>query len=685
MKKLLCHPLTGLLLVSTSAIAQQATEPVQLPSVKITANPLAGSQTEMTTPAEVLTEEDLLVLRKPTLGGTLEHLPGVRASSFGAGASRPVIRGMDGARVRVLTDGVDVLDTSTLSADHAVTSEPLLLRQVEVLKGPATLLYGGGAVGGVVNLLDSKIPVSLPEKGHEVQLGWQGNTVADESTAMAGATLALGRLAIRAEGLKRNENAYRVSGREDDSRSRHQTGSYNDTDTHSLGLSWISDNGYTGLAYTRQANVYGLLAHEHGHCHTHGKGAHLHWHCGSHGHGHGHGHDDHDEHEHGIPYIDMVQKRWDLRSEYSDPLAGFSNFKFRLGHSNYQHAEIEGGAAGTRFDSKATDARLEMTHNPLWGWRGVLGAQTLRRDFKAEGDEAYVPENLIRNHAVFLLEEYQRGDWRYEVGLRHEWQDIDVKSGKDRNHSGTSVSLGAVWQFRPSYQLTGSLSRSQRLPVAEELYARGPHAASRTVEIGNERLKKETSYNLDLGLRKIDGRITYSLAVFQNRINEYIHGVDTGERPGAGYRVIEYRQQDAVFRGVEGQIAYHFDSGLSAGLLADHVRGKLRNGKGNLARIPADRLGIQLQQEFTERLHGDLSLYRVMRQTDIAEHESKTSGYNMLNASLSYSGQLGTVAYQIYVRGDNLFNVKAREHSSFIKDRVQLPGRNLTLGTRLEF
>lgn len=666
------------------AVASAASDEQQLKPAYIYASPLSGTRARMVTPAEVMGAEQLASQGKATMGETIEHLPGVRGSSFGAGVSRPVIRGMDGARVKVLSDGIDVLDASTLSADHAVTTEPLLLQQIEVLKGPATLLYGGGAVGGVVNLVDRKIPTQLPEQGHEVQLGWQGNTVAKESTFMAGTTLGLGSLALRAEGLKRNADAYRLAGHEDGSRSRRQTGSYNDTDTASLGMSWISDKGYTGLAYTRQANVYGLLAHEHGHCHTHGHGASLHWHCGSHGHGHGHDHGD--DHDHGIPYIDMLQKRWDFRSEYSDPLAGFSHFKLRVGHSDYQHEEIEGGSVGTRFDSRSTDARLELTHEPLWGWRGVLGGQSLRRDFKAAGEEAYVPRTLTRNHALFVLEEYQQDDWRYELGLRHEWQDIDVKSGqKDRRHHGTSVSLGTVWQFRPDYQLTASVSRSQRLPVAEELYAFGPHAASRTIEVGNGRLKKETSHNLDLGIAKTLGQVTFDLSVFQNRINDYIHGADTGERPGSDYRVIEYRQQNAVFRGAEAQASYHFSDRLTAGVYGDHVRGKLRNGKGNVARIPADRLGLRVQHAFTDQLDGSLNLFRVMRQAHIADHETKTTGYNMLNASLTYTGQHQATGYTLYLRGDNLLNVKAREHTSFIKDQVQLPGRNLTAGVKLSF
>jgi len=675
------HPLVlaiGIAALPLSLAHAQNTSATHLPTSIISANPLSQPSTQMVSASEVLEGPQLLLQRQATLGDTVKNIPGVRGSSFGAGASRPVIRGMDGARVRVLSDGVSMLDASTLSADHAVTSEPLLLERIEVLKGPATLLYGGGAIGGVVNLIDKKIPTQQPENGHQVDLEWQGNTVAKESTAIAAATLGLGDFALRAEGLKRNADPYRLAGHEDETRSKKQTGSYNDSSTGSLGLSWIGDEGYLGVAYTRQANEYGLLAHEDGHCHTHGPR----WHCGSHG-GSGHSHD----HEYGAPYIDMLQKRWDIRGEYNNPLAGFSLAKVRLAHSDYQHEEIEGDEVATRFDSKASDARLELTHEPLFGWRGIIGGQSNRRDFKASGEEAYVPATLTKNHGLFVLEEYQWNAWRYELGLRHEWQTIDVRKGSQPNkdHNGTSASLGAVWDFADDYNLGASFSRSQRLPAAEELYAFGPHAASRTIEIGNPQLNKETSHNIELTLRKHQGALTYSLSLYQNRINDYIYGKDTGQRPGADYRVIAYQQADAVFRGFEGEMAYQFSGGLTSTVLADHVRGKLRSKGGDLARIPADRVGLRLQQAFSSVLDGQVEFWRVQQQSHIADYESNTSGYNLLGAALTYKGQLSSSDYTLYMRADNLLNVKAREHTSFIKDRVQLPGRNLTAGVKFSF
>lgn len=662
-----------------------ANQPVELEPTVISASPLAGSAARMTTPAAVLEGDELIERRQATLGGTLDLLPGVRGSSFGAGASRPVIRGQDGARVKVLSDGVDVLDASTISPDHAVTVEPMLIERIEVLKGPATLLYGGGAIGGVVNVIDKKIPTQVPADGYEGELEWRGNTAANESAGVFGLTVGSGNFAARVEGLKRNADEYEIPGAEGDPRSNKQVGSYNDTETGTLGGSWVGERGYLGLAHTWQKNRYGLLAHEHADCHTHGPGN---WHCvDGHDHGHG-GHDDHDHDDHGegVPYIDMDQKRWDLRGELSDPFSGFESARLRVGHSDYEHREIEGGTASTTFNNKATDARVELTHAPVFGWRGVMGVQTLRRDFEALGEEAYVPPTLTRNHALFLLEEYSLNDWRYELGLRHEWQRIDVDSDQSNaRHRGTSVSAGAVWTFAPQYSLGFSLSRSQRLPTAEELYANGPHAATRTIELGNPDLDEETARNAELTLRKFAGRTTFSLSVYRNQVSDYIYAADSGHSPGAGYREIEYRQHDAVLTGAEGEVRFQATDAFAMTLFGDHVRGKLRQGGGDLPRIPADRLGVRLDQAFTSAIDGQLEFYRVQRQSDSADYEGDTGGYNMLGAGVGYRGNLGRTDYKVYLRGDNLLDSKAREHTSFIKDEVLLPGRNLTLGMRLTF
>ena len=648
--------------------------PQALPALTVSAGALNQTPEQMTQPAAVLQGESWFTQRETGLADSLESLPGVRASGFGPGSSRPVIRGLDGARVRVLSDGADVLDASTVSPDHAISADTALIERVEVLKGPATLLYGGGAIGGVVNLIDRRVPTYVPERGFEGEIDLRANTVADERAGSAGLTLGAGAFAMRLEGGKSEADPYRIPGNPS-----RQEGAYNDTDTGSVGFSWIGEQGYLGLAYSRQDREYGLLAHEHADCHTHGPD----WHCGGHD---DHDHDDdHDDHDHADAWIDMEQRRWDLRGEYLNPFASVERLRLRVADTDYRHLEMEGDEVGTRFTNRGTDGRLEITHAPIAGWRGVVGTQLTRRDFAAEGEEAYVPATLTHNRALFLLESYEAGAWLYEVGLRQEWQSIEVKQGSEEaDHRGTSVSFGATWQFRPDLALYGTLSRSQRLPTAEELYATGPHAATRTVELGDPDLDRETAINAELGLRRAQGPVTFDVSVYRNEVDDFIYAADTGADPGAGYRVVEYRQADAVLQGIEGSVRWQATSSTGLTLFGDSVRGRLKDG-GDLPRIPADRLGARIDQRLTAGFSAQLEATQVMRQDHTADYETETGDYTLLGAGLNWRGQLGESDVLLYLRGNNLLNEKARQHSSFIKDEVLLPGRNLTVGARLVF
>ena len=648
--------------------------PQALPALTVSAGALNQTPEQMTQPAAVLQGESWFTQRETGLADSLESLPGVRASGFGPGSSRPVIRGLDGARVRVLSDGADVLDASTVSPDHAISADTALIERVEVLKGPATLLYGGGAIGGVVNLIDRRVPTYVPERGFEGEIDLRANTVADERAGSAGLTLGAGAFAMRLEGGKSEADPYRIPGNPS-----RQEGAYNDTDTGSVGFSWIGEQGYLGLAYSRQDREYGLLAHEHADCHTHGPD----WHCGGHD---DHDHDDdHDDHDHADAWIDMEQRRWDLRGEYLNPFASVERLRLRVADTDYRHLEMEGDEVGTRFTNRGTDGRLEITHAPIAGWRGVVGTQLTRRDFAAEGEEAYVPATLTHNRALFLLESYEAGAWLYEVGLRQEWQSIEVKQGSEEaDHRGTSLSFGATWQFRPDLALYGTLSRSQRLPTAEELYATGPHAATRTVELGDPDLDRETAINAELGLRRAQGPVTFDVSVYRNEVDDFIYAADTGADPGAGYRVVEYRQADAVLQGIEGSVSWQATSSTGLTLFGDSVRGRLKDG-GDLPRIPADRLGARIDQRLTAGFSAQLEATQVMRQDHTADYETETGDYTLLGAGLNWRGQLGESDVLLYLRGNNLLNEKARQHSSFIKDEVLLPGRNLTVGARLVF
>jgi len=658
-----------------------ATNASTLPSVTVSASGLQLGAGEMTTPVSVLEGDELVRRREATLGETLNSEPGITSSHFGAGASRPIIRGMDGPRVKVLSDGAELHDASTISPDHAVVSEPLLATQIEVLRGPSALVYGNGAVGGVVNVLDGKIPTAVPEKGYEGSAELRANTGAREGAGAFSLTGGAGNLAVHVEGVSRDAGDYRVGKgwAPNGEPARKVLGSFNRTDTGSVGLSWVGDRGYLGAAYTRQTARYGLPGHNHSFegCHTHGNSLH----CGEHG-GEEEGHD-HGAEAGDVPVVDLRSERFDVRGELRNPFAGFSALRLRAGVTDYVHDEVEDGAISTTFKNKAYDTRLELQHEPIAGFKGVFGLQTSQRKFSAEGEEAYVQPTTTRKTGLFVLEEYRLGDWRFEGALRHDRQTAEAEtSGIERSHNGTSASLGAVWQFTPGYQLGTSLTRASRAPSAEELYANGLHMATSTYERGNADLRSETSQNIDLSLRKTSGDTTFGVSVFRNRISNYIYGRTLDEVDGL--QLLQYAQADATFTGIEGQVRQRLTRNLGVTLFGDTVRARLAGG-GLLPRIPATRAGVRLDANWNA-WDGQVEWVQVARQNRVAEFESATPGYGMLNLGVSYSGKVnGETPWQVYLKANNLTDRLAYAHTSFIKNAAPLMGRNLTLGVKVAF
>ena len=660
-----------------------------LPPVTVSASGLQLGANEMTTPTAVLEGDELVRRREATLGETLGNEPGITSSHFGAGASRPIIRGMDGPRVKVLSDGAELHDASTISPDHAVVSEPLLATQIEVLRGPSALVYGGGAVGGVVNVLDGKVPTAIPQKGIEGSAELRANTGASEKAGAFSLTGGAGNLAVHVEGVARDAGDYRVGKgwAPDGEPTRKVPGSFNRTDTGSVGLSWVGDRGYLGAAYTRQTAKYGLPGHNHSFegCHTHGN----HLHCGAHDEEDGH---DHGAEEHGdVPVVDLRSERLDIRGELRNPFTGFSALRLRAGVTDYVHDEVEDGAIATTFKNKAYDTRIELQHEPLAGFKGVVGLQTSQRKFSAIGEEAYVQPTVTRKTGLFVLEEYRLndwyGDWRFEAALRHDRQTAEALAsgsagGTERSHNGTSASLGAVWKFTPGYQVGTSFTRASRAPSAEELYARGLHMATSTYERGNANLRSETSQNIDLSLKKTSGDTTFGVSVFRNRISNYIYGRTLDEVDGL--QLLQYSQADATFTGIEGQVRQRVTRNMGVTLFGDTVRAKL-DGGGLLPRIPATRAGVRLDANWNA-WEGQVEWVQVARQNRVAAFETATPGYGMLNLGVSYRGQLSSgTPWQVYLKANNLTDRLAYAHTSFIKNAAPLMGRNITVGVKVAF
>ncbi|QDJ50137.1 TonB-dependent receptor domain-containing protein [Bordetella hinzii] len=670
------HVALTLAFATPAAFAQASDAPVLAP-ITVSADPLGLDLNSTALPTTILDGQELVERRQGTLGDTLDGLPGVHADTFGGGASRPVIRGQTAPRVSVLSDGSQLMDASAISPDHATTVEPLLADRIEVLRGPATLRYGGGAIGGVVNVLDKRVPTEKPEGGLAAEAELRGATGTKERAGVFGITGGTDDFVVRVEGLKRRSSDYEVP----DWPGGKLAGSYSESTQGSIGMSWIGPRGYVGVAFTHIDSKYGLPGHNHEYesCHPHGD----HLHCGGHGHDDGEAHD-HDHGEDGdIPYVRLRSNRVDLRAEYLDPLPGFAKLRFRSGFTDYQHDEIEGGKVGTRFKNEGFDARLELEHKPWMGLRGVMGVQTAFSDFRADGEEAFLPRSKTRANGIFLLEEYRLADWRFETGARQDWQSVSPVGGQEKSSlSGTSLSAAAIWDFAPRYSLALSVSRSQRLPSAQELYADGVHLATNTYEIGNAKLDRETSRNIDLTLRKHEGDTTFSLSAFHNRVKNYIYA-NTLDR-FEDFRLIEYTQQDAEFTGVEGEIKHQFTSIFSAGVFGDYVRGKLTGGQGDLPRIPAARLGARANLKW-QQWSGGVEYAYVFRQKDIASYESETPGYSMVNAVVSYRFKAAGAQYDVYLRGNNLLDKLAYNHASFLATSAPLPGRSVLLGVRMTY
>jgi len=650
---------------------------------------------DIVTQVDVLTGDELVHRRQSTLGETLNGLPGINSDTFGGGASRPIIRGQTAPRVKVLSDGSEILDASGVSPDHAITAEPLLLDTIEVLRGPAALLYGGGAINGAVNLIDQKIPTRLPRHGAEGAAELRAGTADRERSAVGGITAGMGSFAIRLEGAMRNTDDYEAPDyRRDpgDPTTPRVPDSYNDTSTATIGASWVRPNGYLGLAYTEQRSDYGIPGHTHEYenCHTHG--AELH--CGTvHGqpgideeesHDHGEAEGAHDAHH---PRVDLLSRRVDVRGEIRNPFSFIERIRIRGGYTDYRHDELEADVAVTRFTNKGYDGRIEVQHAPVAGIQGVIGGQHARSDFAATGKEAFVPESRTETSAIFLLEEYVHDDWRLKGAVRQEWQrftsmNLNTYLPIDRTDRPFSLSGGVEWTALPGYIVSLNVGRAQRAPNVQELAANGRHLATNAFEYGEETLGKETSASVDLGLRGDRGATSFAVNGYHYDYNDYVYA-RTVDRV-RDFRLIRYAQADARFTGVEGQVTHRFIPGFSLTAFGDYVRGRLRHGLGDLPRIPAGRLGIRANGK-AEGWQGSAEYIRVFDQHRVEALERTTPGYNMVNATLSYDLTPLRVPGQIFVRGTNLLDQPAFNHASFVSRLAPLRGRNLLLGVRAQF
>ena len=675
--------LSILAVASVSVFAAENEQATTLDTIRIKAHPLEQTSKDFAV-ADTVVDQKRLAQGAVTIGEALSGETGISSNQFGAGSSRPVIRGQDGPRIKILQNSSENIDVSTLSPDHAVTVDPALAKQVEVIRGPSTLLFGAGTVGGLVNVTDSKLPTALPEKGYEGNVGLRYNTGSDEKLATAGVTLGLGdQVALRVEGLKREANDYIAPDYvHEGEKERRVDNTFAKGQTVNVGLSWIYDRGFTGISYSNRQDQYGLPGHSHEYesCHLHG----LSLHCGE----HDHDEDEHDDHDHDHaheagPWIDLKSERYDVRTELDDPFAGFKKLRAQASYTDYQHDEIEEDTISTRFKNKGYDGRLELVHNPLGAWEGVIGTQYGQQKLELTGEEAFLAPNTTKKWSVFALEHAQLNDVHVELAARVDQQkiDIDDSSKKDFDGSAFSVSGAANWEFAPNYKLSLVTSHQERLPLAQELYADGGHFATNTYELGNDQLSKEKSNNVELGFHYDDNTFDYHVHVYHNWFDDYIYA-QTLDRY-KDFRLVQYAQDKAKFYGAEAEAGYQISPIYKLSVFGDYVRGKIDND--NAPRVPAGRLGTKLNADFDDHWSGSAEYYHVFQQDKIAAYETDSRSYNMLNLGVAYSGNYSNVSdYRVFLNANNLLDDQVYQHASFLSTIPQV-GRNFSVGVNFSF
>ncbi|MFT6624947.1 MAG: iron complex outermembrane receptor protein [Cycloclasticus sp.] len=626
--------------------------------------PLQKKMAETIHPVNILLGDDLTFKQGTTIGDTLKQELGIHSSSFGASVGQPVIRGQLGTRVQVLQNGVSSLDVAGVSPDHANSTEGQFAEQIEVLRGPASLLYGSGAIGGVVNVISHRIPLFVP-KISSYTFEQRYNSVSDEWISALKHEGGADKVAWYVDGFIRDSDNYDVPSE------AIKSGSVFNTDAQSwsatAGGSWVDDWGMLGVSINRLDNNYGVPPVDE------------------------------------LVRIDLQQTRYDVNTEFYEPFSWVEILKIRLAYNDYQHAELEDGiTVGTLFGNKGLEGRVEIVHDNLaFIDRGAIGFQAQQQNFSATGEEAFVPPSTLHNYGIFAVENMRIGDITYEAGLRVEYQQIEAQGYKSTRHLPLNASISALWSAADDTQVSLALTYAQRAPSIQELFANGAHFATQSFEVGDKSLKLETSYNLEVGFKAdLDGLST-ELNLFHNRSNDYIIQRRTGETFNLDSEQMDSScvnhclpvytaiQQDASFYGFESQISFplrHSNSHtLEGSLFADYVRGKLEAG-GNVPRMPPLRYGIQLDLVEYDGVSASLRLTRVEKQRKTSEYETPTKSYSLLGANINYNWRLSKdIKALFFVKGNNLLNEIVRNSTSFLKDVAPEPGRGAELGFKIAF
>ena len=650
----------------------------------------------------VLDKEELTHDMKPSIGDTLADLPGVSASSFGPTASRPILRGEQGERVRILTDGIGSLDLSSSDPDHAVAINPLTAERIEVLRGPGALLFGSSAIGGVVNVIDRRIPRSVPDKPISVDALASYGTAANERSGNLSVDVPLGgHFVAHADGAYSKYDDLRIGGHVLSKDLREQAEASPDPEIQELadlkgklpntagrvddiagGLAYVDGDLNIGVSYNHHDAKYGVP---------------IRFSLDP-------------DFEPEEPTIDAHQDRGDVRANV--PIGGFFKaFEFRGGISKYRHAELEAdGIVGSRFYSNGGEMRADVVQTERSGWGGTSGVQYLDTDARIRGDEKYLPDSHNKNLGLFTLQTVETGKIRFEGGARIEFAKLHAKedetiaeiveeSGDDsiigeapvsRNFTVWSGSLGANYDFLHRWRAGLSLSHTERAPAIDELFSFGPHGGSQQFLIGDPDLKAEKSNGAELSIHQTTGPIHFQGSIYYSHFSNFIFQAPTGEIEGEGEHglpVYEYRQGKAKYYGFELQSDAKLGNALGINwggeIVADAVRAKIKNF-GNAPLIPPFRVLGGLTGS-RGQVDGRVEVEHVSSQDKIAPNETTTPGYTMVNASFDYHPFAANPELTLSLQANNIFDVNARRATSVLKDFAPLAGRDIRFTTSVGF
>jgi iron complex outermembrane receptor protein len=622
---------------------------------------------------------------RPSIGETLAKQPGVSATSFGPAASRPILRGLGGDRIRILTDGIGSLDLSASSADHAVAINPLTADRIEILRGPSALLFGSAAIGGVVNVIDSRIPRRDPERPAHAEglLGY--GSAANERLANLAVDVPLGSgIVLHADGSWAKSDELRTGGFILSKPFRAEARASDDPAINAL----ADLKGDLPNSAAKSAEVAGAIGYVKGALNF---GVSVTRHTALYGVPIRYSLDPEVEAE--APRIDVEQTRYDARAEL--PLSGaFANLRVRGGLARYHHDELEpDGEIGTSFYTRGGELRAELEQAERSGWGGTSGLQFLQKSVSIEGEEKYLPDARQRQSGIFTLQSLKMDRWRFEGGVRLETSRLTAEADEllgtpegRRRFTTFSGSLGALYELSPGWRAGLNLSRSARAPAIDELFAGGPHAGTQAFEIGDPTLDAERSIGIEASLRRTAGPVRATLTAFVTRFGNFIYQSPTGEIED-DLPVLAYRQGKARYRGLEAEVEAKLgkfgsiDWGLE--LQADAVRATIVN-EGPAPFIPPVRLLGAVTAE-RGNFDGRIEVEHARRVTRTADRETPTPGYTLVNAEIEWHPLERRPSFALALAANNIFDVEARRHSSLLKDFAPLAGRDVRLTARFDF